>query len=807
MWTPTSYVLDGVYATAEDLRRAVDELHRLTQSPILVAVFSGRRLLRSITIARSGDDGWNERVIQRLYRELPDRLPRAEDKFRSVAELVAEELTEIGCRNPITLSFGGDLDRTGGVGAIVAGGGLDDGHARRQAELVAACALGSRPAAISLETSLELAVLSELREAVVRFRSEPDHGEPGNGSARTGTIDVLLRFADSVLGSAALVAYEADERDPHRFTALQRKSVILASPSEPPQWIPQRVHLRDDLAVPDPPELGGSRFASLDELVAHCFASGDKPRRLVAEIAGEYRAYGVPYGFDDVRRRPIGVLCLVWERDGERGLGSYELAAARVIAQHLARGYNARHSAEAVRLVTRQLTYISDLPSTSDGIGMIDCDQTLPPRLDVKLIAPSVSQIVRGLVNLSGAMSVTCRLLSGADGPCLSRYLVRLHTEGGPSAAASPSHIGIDQAASSVNAWVATTGRPVYLRKLQLHSDGEHYTSPDLTSYKGLERISIYREGVECELCIPIVAERRLVGTVNLEADRPYAFDAMRETVEEYAQLIGIALLESRRRIGVDTMTEVEGLLDYRHRLDAKLGELGRDMKKELELPKHVRGRYLATLDEIHDLIFMRRVGEVDELGPDAELAGVVAEAMRLVHWATRKKDMGELLVESWSKRAREAYSSRVDGESARALTYAIAQALLNVREHGGAGDALANRDYSAMFRFGQADLGGRRNLFVAVSSTCSPEKFKGLDPQRVFREPIERDGRVSLGAFLAGEALRRCGGSAYMRVEKSDEHDWIVDAEFSVPAAAGRQMGNGLSPQVDERVMVRSSG
>lgn len=781
MWSPTSYILDGVFATGEDLDRAVDVLRALIDSPVVLAVFSGRRLVRSVSRARSEDTDWNDAVVGRIHSELPDRLPRSQEMFDCIHTLVTEELRAVGCAEAEVLSFGGNLDRPGGVGAIVAGCDMSNEEAHGHAEMAVACAFASRPVAFSLDTSLELAALSELREAAKRAR--PDVPTLVNTS-RAAAVEALLRFAGGVLGTNAIVAFEADQQDPHRFTHLNLYSCVIPGGGEIPEWVPQRVQLSEELGIPEPPELGGSQFDDLHPLVEHCIESNGRPRRLVAGISGSYQAYGVPYGFDDVRRRPIGVLCLVWDRRPGRNVGTYETAAGRIIAQHLARGYNARHSAEAVRLVTRQLTYISDLPSTSEADGVIECDEILQPRLDVKLISSSVSQIVSGLVNLSGAMSVTCRLLTGAGGIHLSRHLVRLHAEGGASATESPGRISLEDSARSVNAWVAMTGEPVYLRTLQPEPGSGHYVSPDLDSYEGLDQISIYREGVECELCIPIVAESRLVGTVNLEADRPFAFDAMAETVREYAQLIGIALLEARRRIGVDAVTEVEGLLDYRHRLDSELDQLAGSIRDEPTLPEQLRGSYLGALEKIHKLIFMRRVEESNPPELDYELGEIVRQAMQLVRWATRKMEMDELLVEAWSEAARRAYSARVDAESARPLTYAIAQALLNIREHGGSGDALAGRRYSAMFRFGEVSLGGHRKLFVAISSTCSPEKFADLDPQRIFREPVERNGRVSLGAFLAGEALRRHGGSAYLRLAKSDDHDWIVDAEFSVPAA-----------------------
>lgn len=779
MWTPTDYLLNSVFATDEDLAQSVDKLCSTTGGPVVVAVFSARWLLPSLSRFVAGDGTADEDAAAWFHAALKDRLRDSEDKFAFVEKTTKEALQRSGCEPQTTLRFGGNLDRPGGIAVVIGGRYLKAEPAASQAELVAMCTVASRPAAFSLDTSLELAFLSELREAT-------DKAQPAapslTSTAASDATAALMAFASTILGTHALVAYEADSESPHRFVHLERKFCVPKL-SDYPSWLPREVRLTPDLGIPAPPELGGSKFESLTELVDHCFSSNDRPRPLVADIATEYSAYGIPYGFDDVRRRPIGVLCLVWSRATERELGPYELSASRMVALHLARGYDKRHSDSRVTRVTSQLAYISDLPTSSEAQGVIQCDEILLPRRDVKLIAPSVAMILEGLVKHSGAMSVTCRILTGAGGPNLSRYLARLHSTGDDCAIKSPDQIAIADTRSSVNAWVATTGRAVYLRTVTPSPEAERYTSPDLASYDGLDSVAIYREGVECELCVPILAERRIVGTVNLEADRTYAFD-MAETVAEYAQLIGIALLEARRRIAVETVTEIEGYLDYRHRLDHELAELTKAINDSPELVEEHRSSQLAAVRTIHDLVFMRRVPEIDQLGPCPSVESTISSAMRSLDWATKTMPIDELLVDRGSRDAQAVLSAHLDRESARALAFAVAQALHNIRDHGGEGDSLAGLTYPAMFRLGETPLGGKRNLYVAVASTCDPSAFERIHPQQVFRQPIDHADRVSLGAFLAGEALRRCGGSAYLRVTPSDEHDPIVNAEFSVPAA-----------------------
>lgn len=285
---------------------------------------------------------------------------------------------------------------------------------------------------------------------------------------------------------------------------------------------------------------------------------------------------------------------------------------------------------------------------------------------------------------------------------------------------------------------------------------------------------------------MPIFAERRLVGTVNLEADWEYAFDLTGETVYEYAQLIGIALLEARRRIGVETVTEVESFLDFRHRLDFNLKQLREALPRETGLTPETRSSYVDQVKEVHEVVFMRRIETVDREGAPAALTlrEIVTAGMKAVKWTTAGQPIETLLIKPQPENAGELLEATIDPYAGRALRFAIAQALHNVRDHGGTGDALAERPYSAMFRVADAYIGGVRNVYIAVASTCAPTKFSDLRPERVFREPIAKGQRVSLGAFLAGEALRRSGGSAYLRVDHTESHGTLVDAEFSVPTS-----------------------
>ena len=356
MWSPTHMVLNGVFATHADLVAATDGLAVVTRSPVVVATFSAYYLIPSLSCAEHPDPVWSADTIAWLQEELQRTLRGQADPVGFVSGLLKGLLETVGVSAPATRSFGGDLERSGKLAVTVcAGRRLETKQASASAELVAAAVLGSRAAAFTRENSIELSVLRASR------RTSEDLGmnlATLVASASRHSTYGLLVLAQRLLGTSAIVAYEADQRNPHRFTFLDRKAEVLATQTRP-TWIPPRVSLTENQAVPATPELGGSRFQSLDELASHCVTSR---RRLVGLVSHANRAFGVPYGLDHVRERPIGVVCMVWGSEDDRIIGIYEMAVSRMVALHLAREYDERRSADSVQLVTRQLGFISDLP-------------------------------------------------------------------------------------------------------------------------------------------------------------------------------------------------------------------------------------------------------------------------------------------------------------------------------------------------------------------------------------------------------------------------------------------------------------
>jgi hypothetical protein len=520
---------------------------------------------------------------------------------------------------------------------------------------------------------------------------------------------------------------------------------------------------------------------SLAELADLC-ASTD--RRVVGVLATGQSCIGFPFGAEHVGASPVGAICLVLKGSVDECFGSYEQSLMRLLATHFARAYGEHRWAAAVRLVTTRLREISGLGMLDPEGESADCASELDGREDIELASPIVMEVLDDIAKLSGAMSVTCWIIAGSAGPLFCRGLFRFHGVGVDRSELDRS-VPLDDS-DSVNAWVAINGRAVYLRSIvPAGSDGVP-ASPDLGRYPGLERVSVVRSSVHAVLCVPVFAEDKLVGTINLEAATPFAFDLTADVVEECAQLIGVALLEARRQISVRTMTQARGFLSRRHELEHRLVNFGTELKKWLKDVPLAAEKAADRIEELKRFVYLRNAVPVKHAGTAVSVNAVLRQATAAIEWTYKtvqpakfayNKDMMEFI---------ELSSVEMSDDAAEALLFAVTQTLLNVRKYGSKASELADWEFPVQYALSLSRLGGRETLYLAIRSVCKERDIADLQPNRVFREPIEhRSGRTSLGAFLAGEVLRRCGGSAYFRVDVPESDGGIlrfVTAELGVP-------------------------
>jgi hypothetical protein len=313
-------------------------------------------------------------------------------------------------------------------------------------------------------------------------------------------------------------------------------------------------------------------------------------------------------------------------------------------------------------------------------------------------------------------------------------------------------------------------------------------TCPDIRRYEGLETVAMFRSEIRSELCVPVFAEDRLVGTMNLESTRVGAFDEVALSVEEYAQVIGVSLLEARRRIASNIMDTAGGFLDRRHQIEGRLAALQKKITDcDLDLPDDVRD---SVIDELKALRFEVTVHPPDLAAPvPLTISEVVANAQAAAGSAYASVPADEFLHDA-NESTLALLDVVLDSETARSLTFALQQAFTNVRVHNTAQPSLADRQQLGWrapmgLHLFQITVGDRMNVVVGVDTLVRRSAADKIDVDILFREPIvdRSEGRVRLGTFLAGEVLRRCGGSACARVAGLEHAQCAVfQVEFAVP-------------------------
>ena len=552
---------------------------------------------------------------------------------------------------------------------------------------------------------------------------------------------------------------------------------------EGPTYLPDDISLMIDWDVPVPPELGGSRFADATPLLG---AASRNNRSLVGVVDGHW-ALTVPFGDSEVSAYGCPVLCITWPNESESSIGAYEIAFTKLVANRLAEVLAAERTIEVVRAVASQLGEVTK-NDPAPGNRLIGLASDLADRQDLDLASETFINTARHLVALTKSVSVTCRLITGGGDPTFARNLARVHCEGEDCALASPNSIDIEDWPTSVNAWVARFGRAVYLSNISDQRPVTVDECRDLARYPGLNAISLYRDGIRSELCVPVFAENRLVGTINLESRDPRGYDLWADVVSEFSQVVGVALLESRRKIGVKMMVEAGGFLDRRHDLAGKVRDLQNQAQAALKVPNAgvmSAGTVSDALSGIEKLINAAPQSDRKSRWSESTtttITMVIKRAMKSSNWLYGQASPRDFVLVNKSA-SRQALAARVGPSASYALQFALDQAFRNLRTYDKSEWRRLHWPSPVELRMEIKLLGGVENLYLAVRSACPSVTQRGVNPHQVFREPIERAGRrVALGAYLAGEMLRRVGGAAVFKVEPATRSCCIVTCEFSVP-------------------------
>lgn len=655
---------------------------------------------------------------------------------------------------------------------------------------LAVAVLGSVIAASHREVALGVAMERTLRTAA---RGLPADADPLHGdhlerrrvrAAELGQRDLLTLLCDELQAEGACV-YE-----------LVGAELVAAQSQGDRSWFPNRLAKSSEGLVSAEASVEVRRYPSLAAL---CWDAYAKRQRLLGNVQ-PYECVVVPYGYLPGNQWLPGGVLAVAKTCAAAGTayGAKDLSLLRSVATH---GTRSASEQRWFGTVARLAERVADAASPREGADPLQphVSALLKERRDARLVAPLVRGILDDLMATTRALCATFRLVV-AGGPHLgTRTLARLAYSGTDAdVLASPPEIRMDSPPTrSVNGWVAWHGRPCYLPQLPDLPDGGLLADAGAgvggwnTGYPGLTGALQLRPEVHSELCIPVFTEARLVGTINMESGVRRSFDDSAHAVDEYAQLAGLAIMLARREISVEMLEAAGGFLDKRHALEAQIADAIGLLRNDGEGSSLDDRASRAIYSMARARALIRRAGRGN---PERAAEGsmiireiVDAEAESLGRLKGQKLSSGILAVSGSS--AIELLELRCIFSHGRALRFALRQVLNNAFDHGLQDDTYGHRRPRGWQRdiaisVAATYIGGVQNVVIGVmSSSLNIDRARAA---KVFREPLTKlGGRVCLGAFLAGEAMRRVGGAAAFRVlGETEDGVATVVAELAVPAS-----------------------
>lgn len=341
---------------------------------------------------------------------------------------------------------------------------------------------------------------------------------------------------------------------------------------------------------------------------------------------------------------------------------------------------------------------------------------------------------MKPLFAFTPSASATVRLLSGD-----TAQLVRACTAGIPS---EHDPISIKDH-HSVNAYVARSGRKCYITDIRRRA----YTR-DYPGLFGL--LATAGRRTRSELCLPLFLHGRLVGTLNLESEHVDAYADALHFVQGIAEQIGLSIAHARQTIEDVIWARTTHAAINTHQLlkcTAALEAFALEHKAD-ELSAIVAQMRRAIggegVDDIHATDTVDAV--LRKVGCDLNLEGHL-------HW------------EDW----------RNTGSELSALqTLALRLAATMILDNAGR-EAFKSTHFLVSIAGRHHLLGGRPYMRIMIKTSV----LNAIPPsiaRRLYRVPIRSTGRLHIGAFAAGAAIRAIGGDVFVALNDGRRLHTAID-------------------------------
>lgn len=453
--------------------------------------------------------------------------------------------------------------------------------------------------------------------------------------------------------------------------------------------------------------------------------------------------------------------------------GNYELALLRNVALRIALVRTSLMMEEAGAAIARVAkAYAAAEPAPDDASSQpgsavwsgsmerpgIAKSPDLPD--DLRLALPIVSPTISLAGRLTGANSATLRLLTlGTEGLHGYSELVLRRIVAWPDWRVDDDYPIVRLTQPSINAWVARTG--------QLCDVGDTARLPD-PRYEGLDRsLAIEDRRTASELCFPIVVDKRVVGTLNLESDRVGAFVLHKSVAAACAAQVGLAIAAVRRQglqrvlsIGSDVHASAHELAGLADKL-RPLYTAGDSGALNVAI-----GQATKTLKDIVATLQLSEASSTSPLPEEGQ------EVLGIRETIAAAADSAGLQIRSVELHAPELDWAITTQRRVYLALYAVFD---NASAHGTVGPLGYPIIYGNVQTVGNHD-------YLDLQIVNRLRRLQRPRVSALYRQPIEGSDRMHFGAYLAGAILRSLGGDVYARMVAQRDMMTVM----SVPYVAG---------------------
>jgi len=294
-----------------------------------------------------------------------------------------------------------------------------------------------------------------------------------------------------------------------------------------------------------------------------------------------------------------------------------------------------------------------------------------------------------------------------------------------------------ERAHGGLNWHTALTGRPTY--------------APDVDEHPRYRRS---RTATRSELSVPVRAGGELVGVLNLESPSLANYGPSLPYVHALAGAIGRRFADAALSVSRPLLERTAEVLDAAHLYAAKLHSLedhAGTLPLDAENITMIR-RYIGECYDLINSVTARQVGDGDTASASIE---------RIVDDAMADRPVLELEVTG-----SPAPGYQVPARHVPLLASAVRSVLSNLKKHRGIPATADPMGVSPpRLRYGECTWDGQRYALLTFTNPTG-QLIPARVASQVYRIPIERQGELRLGAYLASLRLRQVGGRLSFSVD-----------------------------------------